>query len=31
MEHEIFVPHDELERKNCMALAEYLNNMYYCC
>lgn len=30
MEREIFVPHTELERRNCAALAEYLNSMYYC-
>jgi len=30
MEQEIFVPHNELERANVMALAEYLNSIYYC-
>jgi hypothetical protein len=30
MELEIFVPHNELERSNIAALAEYLNSMYYC-
>lgn len=30
MELEIFVPHSELERSNIVALAEYLNSMYYC-
>ncbi len=30
MELEIFVPHNELERHNIAALAEYLNSMYYC-
>lgn len=30
MEQEIFVPHTERERKNVMALAEYLNSIFYC-
>lgn len=30
MDLEIFVPHNELERSNIIALAEYLNSMYYC-
>lgn len=30
MELEIFVPHNEQERSNIAALAEYLNNIYYC-
>jgi hypothetical protein len=30
MEQEIFVPHSEIERQNVMALAEYLNSIYYC-
>lgn len=30
MELEIFVPHNELERTNIAALAEYLNSIYYC-
>ncbi len=30
MEQEIFVPHNELERRNIAALAEYLNSIYYC-
>ncbi len=30
MEQEIFVPHNELERTNVMALAEYLNSIFYC-
>ncbi len=30
MDLEIFVPHNELERSNIVALAEYLNSMYYC-
>lgn len=30
MELEIFVPHNELERRNIAELAEYLNSMYYC-
>ncbi len=30
MEHEIFVPRTEQERKNVAALAEYLSDMYYC-
>lgn len=29
MEMEIFVPHSEVERQNCKALAEYLSSMYY--
>lgn len=29
MEMEIFVPHSEMERQNCEALADYLNNIYY--
>ncbi len=29
MENGIFVPHTELERKNCDALREYLNNIFY--
>lgn len=30
MEHEIFVPHTELERRNVVELAEYLNSIFYC-
>lgn len=30
MESTIFVPHDELERENCKALAEYLGSMFFC-
>ncbi len=30
MEQEIFVPHNEQERKNVLALAEYLNSIFYC-
>lgn len=30
MENTIFVPHSELELENCRALADYLNNMFYC-
>lgn len=30
MEQEIFVPHTEGERKNVMALAEYLDSIFYC-
>lgn len=30
MEQEIFVPHSEQERKNVIALAEYLNSIFYC-
>ncbi len=30
MKQEIFVPRTELERKNVMALAEYLRGIYYC-
>lgn len=30
MEREIFVPHSEAERKNVVALAEYLGSIYYC-
>lgn len=30
MDSEIFVPRTELERRNCAALAEYLNSIYYC-
>ena len=30
MEFEIFVPHNEHERSNIVALAEYLNSIYYC-
>lgn len=26
----IFVPHNETERENCRALAEYLNSIFYC-
>lgn len=29
MEVEIFVPHCEVERQNCEALAEYLSAIYY--
>lgn len=29
MEMEIFVPHSEMERRNCQALADYLSNIYY--
>jgi hypothetical protein len=30
MELEIFVPHSESERKNVVALAEYLDSIFYC-
>lgn len=30
MEREIFVPHSEIERRNVLALAEYLDGIYYC-
>lgn len=30
MEQEIFVPHTEHERKNVVALAEYLSSIFYC-
>lgn len=30
LETDIFVPHDEQERNNIVALAEYLNSIYYC-
>lgn len=30
MELEIFVPHNESERKNVLALAEYLDSIFYC-
>lgn len=30
MKHDIFVPHTELERRNVIALAEYLGDIYYC-
>jgi len=30
MTQEIFVPHNQRERENVMALAEYLNSMFYC-
>lgn len=30
MAREIFVPHSEIERKNVLALSEYLNSIYYC-
>lgn len=30
MRDEIFVPHNRTERENCMALAEYLNSIFYC-
>ena len=30
MEQEIFVPHTELEGKNVIELAEYLNSIFYC-
>lgn len=30
MAQEIFVPHTELERKNVLELAEYLNSIFYC-
>jgi hypothetical protein len=30
MEQEIFVPHTELERRNVLELAEYLNSIFYC-
>ena len=29
MEQQIFVPHTELERKNVVELAEYLNSIFY--
>lgn len=30
MDRVIFVPHNDYEKKNCEALAEYLNSIYYC-
>jgi len=30
MEAQIFVPHDRQERENVIALAEYLNGIFYC-
>ena len=30
MEQQIFAPHTELERKNVVELAEYLNSIFYC-
>lgn len=30
MQQEIFVPHTESERKNVLALAEYLDSIFYC-
>ena len=30
MDQEIFVPHNERERSNVLALAEYLNSIFYC-
>ncbi len=30
MEQEIFVPHSEQERMNVIALAEYLDSIFYC-
>jgi hypothetical protein len=30
MKQEIFVPRSESERKNVLALAEYLDNIFYC-
>ncbi len=30
MDQEIFVPHSEQERKNVIALAEYLDSIFYC-
>jgi hypothetical protein len=30
MDLEIFTPHNEEEQKNMVALAEYLNSIYYC-
>ena len=30
MDQEIFVPHTELERRNVIKLAEYLNSSFYC-
>lgn len=30
MQQEIFVPHSETERRNVVALAEYLNSIFYC-
>jgi|MDTD01.1.fsa_nt_gb hypothetical protein len=29
MDHEIFVPHDDQERRNVRALEEYLNSIFY--
>jgi len=29
MELEIFIPHNETERLNCLALAEYLDSIYF--
>lgn len=30
MELEIFVPRTELERRNCEAIKDYLNSIFYC-
>lgn len=30
MQFEIFVPHNEFERLNCIELEKYLNNIFYC-
>jgi hypothetical protein len=30
MEQEIFVPHSEMERRHVLALAEYLDSIFYC-
>lgn len=30
MQDEIFVPHNRIERENCLALAEYLESIFYC-
>lgn len=30
MDLQIFVPHTEQERRNCEALKNYLNSIYYC-
>lgn len=30
MDYEICVPHDDMEKNNLNALAEYFDSMYYC-
>ena len=30
MAFEVFIPHNTTEQENCIALENYLNNMFFC-